>query len=461
MRRVLGAVGALALMGGGAHANLFDTFGAGARAQAMAGASVAIDDSPYAAYSNPAALALGPTMLAFGLTGNFNRTSILLKPRPSGYDPPGYGLTSARRDTENPGGVAGFTVGFNLKLFDDSLAIGGALLLPVDGFGFTDSAFSDERAQYFDNRLNWELLGTRLNTEVMSFGLAYRLFEKLSMGLGVLVLPENTTINQVYTPNGTDPSSVELNLNIEQGARWAITAGVTYEPLDWLRLAVSFQDEMYFGVSGYNRVIIRGEEDEPVRQTINIVDGYSPPRFTGALALLDVAGVNLDLEGTYRAWSRYLGNHGEQTDFSDTVEWRLGLEYPFSKRTRLRAGAGWAPSPIGAQDGRTNYIDNDRVVLSGGAGRDFEIMGEVITVDVGMQLHSMITRDVDKRVSPTGSYPACGPEVEGLCDELPDGESLFVDPRASQGLQTGNPGFPGFTHGGYVITAAIDLKWRF
>ena len=32
---------------------------------------------------------------------------------------------------------------------------------------------------------------------------------------------------------------------------------------------------------------------------------------------------------------------------------------------------------------------------------------------------------------------------------------------ARQGLQTGNPGFPGFTHGGYVITAAIDLKWRF
>jgi hypothetical protein len=446
-----------------AHANLFDVFGANARSTAMAGAGTALANDASAAFHNPAGLAFGPRVFSFGVLGNFNRASILLKPRPSGYDPPRYGVgTRPRSDSENPPGTAGFSLGFKLKLFDDDLSVGGIILLPADGFGFTNTHYADERAQYFSNRLHFELVDTRLRKEVMAFAFAYRLRDWLSMGAGVMVLPGSSTINKVYTPNGTDPGSVELTLDVQQSLRWALTAGLVATPVDWLRLGVVFQDEIYFGLKGYNWVMISGEEETPVRQDLNAISGYSPPRISGSVALLSTGELTSTVEATWRGWSRYLDNQGTRTEFNDTLDWKLGLEYALSERSVIRAGAGWSPSPIPRQDGRTNYVDNDRAVFSFGAGRNFVVFGEPITVDLGLQIHALLTEDVDKAVRADGQYPDCTPSETALCDELPtDDSGLFFDPRATEGLQTGNPGFPGYTHGGYIMAASLDLKWLF
>jgi len=31
----------------------------------------------------------------------------------------------------------------------------------------------------------------------------------------------------------------------------------------------------------------------------------------------------------------------------------------------------------------------------------------------------------------------------------------------AQGLQTGNPGFPGYAHGGLIVQAGVEVSWRF
>lgn len=454
-------IGALALGAAGtAQANLFDVFGAGARSTAMAGAGAGLATDATATWHNPAGLALGTTSISFGVIGHFNRTSILLKPRPTGYDPPRYGVgLNPRSHNEHPAGSAGFKLGFNLKLFNDDLALGGLVLLPVDGVGFVDTWFADEREQNFTNQLHFELLGNRLSKEVISFGLGYRLREWLSMGAGVMILPASTTRNSVYTPNATDPSDVELNLAIKQSARWAITAGLIWTPLEWLNLAVNFQDEIWFGVEGGNRVLLRGEEEEPIQQVIDVVSGFTPPRLTGAVTLIDADGLTGTLEGTWRAWSRYRDQHGARTHFNDVIEWKLGAEWALNEATFVRVGAAYSPTPIPKQDGRTNYVDNDRVILSAGAGRDFEVLGETLTLDLGLQLHALLSNDVDKAIK--AEYPPCAPGETALCDEVTDDSGLFFDPRAAEGLQTGNPGFPGYTHGGYIVSAGLDLKWRF
>ena len=179
LRHATPALAAAALMWPAVSwANLFDTFGAGPRAQGMAGAATATVSDYTAAFVNPAALPDTQNTLAFGVTGTFNRTSILLMPRPSGYDPPAYGLRlNPRQNTEDPRGVFGFTAGFAIKLFSEDFALGGMIFAPTDGFASGDSIFGDEREQFFSNQLHFELMGERLRSEVFSVGLGYRFKE--------------------------------------------------------------------------------------------------------------------------------------------------------------------------------------------------------------------------------------------------------------------------------------------
>jgi hypothetical protein len=54
--------------------------------------------------------------------------------------------------------------------------------------------------------------------------------------------------------------------------------------------------------------------------------------------------------------------------------------------------------------------------------------------------------------------------VRQLCDELADDTkdpSTGLATAAAQGLQTGNPGFPGWTSQGTLLSLGLDLKWAF
>jgi hypothetical protein len=50
-----------------------------------------------------------------------------------------------------------------------------------------------------------------------------------------------------------------------------------------------------------------------------------------------------------------------------------------------------------------------------------------------------------------------------LCDEVPDSDvdTPVLDAEDTQGLQTGNPGVPGFSSGGYMLSAGVDVRWFF
>lgn len=451
----------IVLFVGPAWANPYDLFGAGARAQGMAGAATALSGDYLSTFHNPAGLAGAGNSLGFGIMGSFNRASIRLAPRPAGYDPPAYDLRlNPREETENPDGVVGVAVGVSLELFSEDLVIGALIFAPLDGFANAQTAFSDEREQYFSNQLRFELIGDRADTEVFNVGLAYRLRPWISMGIGMLLLPQANVVNDVYTPNAARPDEVDLNVQLEQGTKRAITAGLMLQPWDWLRFGAAFQDEVFFAITGHNDVQLNGEEEEdPTRQEIDLVQHYSPPRFTVSLAYLD-DDLNATVEATWRGWSRYLDDHGKLADFEDRIEWKAALEYPVGDKTFVRTGLTWSPSPVPDQDGRTNFVDNDRVVFALGAGRDFELWRQDLTIDFGVQLHGLLTRSVDKS---TSTAPRCTEDETRLCDEVEDRDedSALVRAADTKGLQTGNPGFPGFAHGGYVISAGVDFKWRF
>lgn len=448
-----------------AGANPFEMFGAGARSQGMGGASSAVVDDASAVFHNPALLPFGEPHISLAMNGVFDRTSVLLMPRPTGYDATGYDTrVNPRSDTEGGSVYGAVDIGFSLEPFGDDFAIGGLARLPLNGFANIDSSFPDEREQYHSNQLHFPIID-RSRTELLGMGVAYRWRPWLSMGFGLLVMPAASSANAIYTPNAADPGSVELNLKVEQGLEEAVVAGLLIEPLDWLRIGLVFQDELYLSLAGQNAVIVEGVDNgQPVDQVFEIIYGYAPTRLVGSVALVSDGGWTLTGEGTWLAWSRYQDDHSASptVPFEDTLNLRLGVELPSIAESTVRFGFGWLPTPVPAQTGRTNYVDNDRFVLALGGSRAFEIWSQSFRLDLSVQVHALRSTDTFKDAVP-GGHPDCAEGVTVICDEVPDREtdSPTVNARDTVGLQTGNPGFPGFSSGGYLVVAGMDVQWRF
>ncbi|MCK6573607.1 outer membrane protein transport protein [Myxococcota bacterium] len=461
------AAGVLALVLGAASpasANVYEAFGAGARAISLAGNATATTGDAAAVWHNPAGLSLAPNSVALGLSGSFDRTSILLAPRPRGYDPPGYDLRlNERRDSGDQGRTLGVTLGGTIRLFSDNLRAGLLIYFPSVGFAHADGHLPDERQQYFENRLRFELLDERLKSEVIALGLSYRLAEWLSLGVGLktLQVAENTT--HVYTPNAVEPSKSYMVTQLEQTTETALVAGALVQPWPFLRLGLSFHDEIAFAVKGRSRIQIRGQEDEdefPLTQPIRQVQHASVPRIAfGAAYTGDELTASVD--ASYVAWSRYIGPDGRRARFDDSYTVGSGVEYQLRPSTWLRGGLGWHPSPVPDQTGRTNYVDNDRIIVGLGAGNAFELWENAFRLDLGVQVQTLLARQTTKRLP--GRPAACTTDTASLCDEVPDSavDTPVLDAAETQGLQTGNPGFPGFSSGGYMLTAGVDVRWFF
>ncbi len=447
-----------------ATANVYEVFGAGARAQGMAGAMTAAATDASAVWHNPAGLTLSKPSLSVGFGGAFDRTAILLAPRPAGYDPPAYSTRlSPRSDSRDQGPILGVSLGLNLRLLTDDLRFGALVYLPSEGLAHTQGYFANERQQYFDNRLRFERLEERLRAEVLAAALSYRAADWLSFGVGLMAQSSAKNRTRVYTPNAADPSQVDMTIELEQAFETALIAGVQVQPWRFLRFGLALRDELSFDVRGRSEVQIAGQEGVepyPVVQPIALTEHVSVPRIQLGTALLtDKWTVTLD--GSYDLWSRFRDAQGNVANFSDGYTVATGFEYTVRPGTRVRGGAGWHPSPVPDQTGRTNFVDNDRVVVSVGSGNSFRLFDQDFEVDLGLQVHALLARSVTKQLP---AKPAlCTTTTTQLCDELEDAnvDTPLFTAAETRGLQTGNPGFPGYSSGGYMLVAGTDVRWVF
>lgn len=447
-----------------AGATVFESFGAGARAEAMAGAVTATATDGAAVWHNPAGLSLSRDSIGLGLTGAFDRTAILLAPRPRGYDPPDYDLRlNPREDSGDQGQIFGVLLSLNLRLFSDDFHAGFLAYFPSVGFAHADGYLPDEREQYMSNRLRFERLDERLRTEVIAFAGSYRLADWLSLGAGLNMLQGSRTETQVYTPNAAVPGQVYMATDLEQTTDLALIAGAMVQPWDFLRFGLAFHDELAFEVRGRSVVQIRGQENEddyPITQPIEQVQHASPPRFDFGVAYTGAAWTAA-VDASWELWSRYLGPDGQLAGFEDGYSVRAGFEHAVRKGTRFRGGLGWHPSPVPDQTGRTNYVDNHRIVAALGAGSEFEWWEQRFEVDLGLQMHALLERETTKRIA--AKAPGCATGTTRLCDEVADSDTdtPVLSAAETRGLQTGNPGFPGFSAGGYLVAGGVDVRWLF
>jgi long-chain fatty acid transport protein len=117
----------------------------------------------------------------------------------------------------------------------------------------------------------------------------------------------------------------------------------------------------------------------------------------------------------------------------------------------------YKPSPVPMQTGRSDYVDNDR--LGGDVGVDYAFTFAHTSMRVGGQalVYWLVPHHQTKLPTPNepdgvNHYPAL------VADELPDDSQIAGQPIAgSQGLQTNNPGWPGFGSSGAVLGGGVYL----
>jgi hypothetical protein len=108
----------------------------------------------------------------------------------------------------------------------------------------------------------------------------------------------------------------------------------------------------------------------------------------------------------------------------------------------------YTPSPVPEQIGESNYVDNDKVGLM--AGGDIALKLGPTKLRPGAQL--FVNRLISRHNTKDDAL---------MTDQLPD-DSIYGsthDPvLGAKGLQTNNPGWPGFASQGWIWGGAITLE---
>ena len=416
LSRTLLAFIALASVAGAtrARANPVDLVGFGARGTGRAGAMVGAADALSAPIYNPAAGVLGTGEYELGLGYTYAHLAIDI----SGQD-------------ANTLPVRGFYFAGALPfdLGPAHLAVNVAAYIP-DQFLLRAHAVpaTEHRLVLWDNRPHRLVVNTTVAAQLCPW---------LAVGVGVSILGavEGQRVDFTLDASPTQ-TRAESALSIDFPIIATPTVGIMLTPSPELRLGMRFTDEIGMNVT-LNVLADVSVPGTPVDGTVDFrfraPSGFMP-REVVIGGSYDLGRWTLSAEFAWQQWSRVnqltalidvavdLGAPVPTSSFvepnpnlRDTITPRLAVEYalPLSdhRELRLRGGYAFAPSPIPAQRGITNYADGDRHVGAVGGSYGFRIFGVDAALDAAFQLQYMreTTSIKDDPTSPGGDLRVGGP----------------------------------------------------
>jgi long-chain fatty acid transport protein len=461
---------------------LFDLTGGMDGAGAMQPGTVAGGSS--AAYFNPALLTQAPPGLTIGVMTVSEQIGISLAARPgtsaavpnnvaNAAYPNGSSLTNiplpaSQLQATHPRQGAGTghetffyeSAGFVAKAFDNRLALGFYALVPDGNFTNLSAFYDDEREQYFTNSLHPELYADRLTSISVAGGLGWAVSDALSLGLGASLSLKAGVGAPTYVSNAGDLAHLLIDTNANVNVSLAPNIGVSYHPAPrWhLTSTVHAPEKVELGIN-FTFLLPNGVQQG---SSFPLVYDYMPWQ-VGAGAAYDIVQKGADtftVAGTavYGKWSDYLDRHGATPipayGWYDTLTPTVGVRYSHED-TKLSFDVQYKPTPVPLQTGRTNYVDNDRLGFGTGVERAFVIGHTSLRIGAQAQVYWLLPRDQWKRPTPAepdglNHYPAL------VVDELPDNAQINGQPiPGAQGLQTNNPGWPGFGSEGVIVAGGI------
>ncbi|HVY46112.1 MAG TPA: outer membrane protein transport protein [Minicystis sp.] len=455
--------------------------------------------SAASAYFNPAMLEDAPDDVLLGVAVLTEQISVTLDGRPAGADVPlavgsrgvvgpnGKPLPNDTVPTDwlkngcTPGaegnqcpthpfaarprqaqGSSGATHGYLLvgavkHVVKDRATLGIYMALPLGKLTTAESFYSDEREQLFSNSLHPELYGDRLTAISIALGASFRVLRTLSVGVGTTFGLSNSATSATYVRDSSNYSTLLLNNDVGVTMALAPHFGVYWTPLPWFRAGFSLHAPQSLTIDeSIATTLPDGVASSAQKEQVH---DYMPWR--AALgAEVDVVrgrrhGMSLTASVERINWSSYRDRHGESPSvygqdlaWSDTMNWSVGVRHRY-RAARAFMDLQYAPTPVPAQVGRSDYVDSDRLGAAIGADVMLDIGGMKVRPGISLVGYRLVWRHQTK-------------DDTRILDEVPD-HARFAENGAplpgASGLQTNNPGWPGFGSDGWVYggTATVEV----
>jgi hypothetical protein len=350
--------------------------------------------------------------------------------------------------------------GLVVNMLSGHIALGLQMLVPNGEFTQMRAFFNDEREQYFSNSLQPELFADRMKALSMALGAGFKLTDRFSLGVGATFALKANAGASAYVVDAANLGKIQLALNAPVNIGIAPHFGLNYKPTDRLHLTATAHSpqRVEFG-SSFTFLLANGIQQA---SGVTFVLDYTPWQFAvgASYDLVQEPDRTFTLAGTlmYATWSSYTDRHGDKPTpsyaWSDTFSPTFGARYRVGRVSMLLDGS-YLPTAVPLQTGRTNYVDNDRINGTAGADYGFKALGTDMKVGAQFQVQRLLPRYQRKLPTPT-TPDGKNNTPELVKDEVPDDAQISGNPVASaQGLQTNNPGWPGFASGGWILAGTV------
>jgi hypothetical protein len=373
------------------------------------------------------------------------------------------------------------SIGFTKRLYRDRVVLGLYALLPADKFQSQDSFFVDEREATSSNQLRFELLGDRLSMSTFALSVGSRLGRWLSVGAGFSSGLNIGVKTPVYVPNANDYTTSELNANLSATASLAPHAGIAVYARPDLTFSATIHAPSKIEIEGLNQIKVLTQTRK--NQEFRFVQGYEPLTvgLGGDWKVGQLGGAALSLAGTvkWRRWSGYEDRHGFSpesyqgvtggtpvgTSWKDTFTGALGARYA-RKSSVLHLDGEFVPSPVPDQTSRTNYVDGTRVAVRAGYEVTTTVLGYRVYGGVQLQMHRIMPRTTEKDEKDEAAFDFFPDDARIDPDRDPREDTdpeKCTDPAGCPvpgvgGIQTNNPGFPGYSSEAWLLGGGVTLR---
>jgi hypothetical protein len=341
--------------------------------------------------------------------------------------------------------------GLTRSALDGKLSFGLVAALPLKHVQVQSPFYADEREQAFSNALHFERFGDRLDGTHVSTAVTGRPLPWLVTSAGLALQTRATSVAQVYLPDPSRPEVAQTNAGVRVETTVAPYFGVAASPLADTRSRLSLGVHLPSASQVDGRTVIRfwDDSDGPSSQAFRFRYADQPLRLTAAVDAALPGDVVAHATGRFVRWSQYRDRHDERPrGFEDVVEVDAGARVALGAHG-VGVGALYSPSPMPTQSGRESRVDNDRV---GASGRwDWATPTPAGRVSLGVSAGAQWLLERVHLKSPQAQSP--------VLDELPEAVNLrtgapFV---GDAGVQTNNPGFPGYRSDGLVLVGALSV----
>ena len=354
-------------------------------------------------------------------------------------------------------------IGFVGNLIKDRASLGFYAIVPYGALLSAHAFFVDEREQYFTNSLHPELYADRLTPMSLALGGGVQVTNWLSLGASFTLSLSNNANGATFVGDSSNlDATLLLSTKVNAAVGFAPHVSALIEPLDGLDISLTLHSPQMLEINADSGTFL-GTGTKQVASRSNVNSWL--PWTVGFGAVYDFISsqdhtLSIAATAAYKAWSGYIDRQGERPlpgyEWADTLSGALGLRYQHQRRLSGYLDVGYEPTPIPPQTGRTNYVGNDRYAATAGVTYSWPVESWGVSFRLGAQAQAhFLAERHQAKLNPTST-----PNNGSLVRDEWDDNAVDIDgmPIAeAQGLQTNNPGWPGFGSRGTILGAVVSV----